>query len=108
MHDDDQLTDIIVFETPEFDEARRLAERLEDRWACHACEKSDVAVVGVFLPPDKGAELAVLLHDVADWIGERSLGGVVFWLDGRGYILPGCEALWPPVESTVVADLTSW
>jgi hypothetical protein len=107
MHDDGQLTDIIVFEAPELGDAWSLAERLEERWACQACEKSDVAVVGVFLPPDKGAELAVLLRDVVDWVTERSLGGIVFWLDGRGYILAGREGLRLD-RVTVEADMSSW
>ena len=49
MHDDAELTDIVVFDVPNLFQARDLVARLEDRWPCHAYQEQDVTVVGVFL-----------------------------------------------------------
>jgi hypothetical protein len=91
MTGDAYLNDIVLFDVPGLAQACALAMRLGSRWPCHAYQESDNAVVGVFLAPERDWELAPLLRDVQDWIAERSVDGVTFWLDGRGYVLRGGE-----------------
>jgi hypothetical protein len=50
-------------------------------------QEPSAAIVTVLLVPDRSPELASLLRRVEAWVGERALDDVVFWLDGRGYLL---------------------
>jgi len=81
------LTDVVLFDVPGLAQACSLAMRLGARWQCHAYQESETAVVGVFLAPDRDWELAPLLRDVQEWIAQRTIDDVTFWLDGRGYVL---------------------
>ncbi len=87
MHNDTELTDVVVFDVPSLSQARELVMRLDDQWACHAYEESNITSVSVFISPTNDGELAPLLRTVEDWVTERSLGGIMFWIDGRGYLL---------------------
>jgi hypothetical protein len=87
MSGETYLNDIVLFDVPGLAQACALAMRLGSRWACHAYQESDTAVVGVFLAPDRDWELAPLLREVQEWIAQRAVTGVTFWLDGRGYVL---------------------
>jgi hypothetical protein len=87
MAADSQLNDIVLFDIPGLAQACALAMRLGNRWPCHAYQDDETAVVGVFLAPERDWELAPLLRDVQNWIAERPVDDVTFWLDGRGYIL---------------------
>lgn len=91
MNGEMYLNDLVLFDVPGLAQACALAMRLGSRWPCHAYQEPETAVVGVFLPPERSWELAPLLRDVQDWISERSVGGVTFWLDGRGYLLRAGE-----------------
>jgi hypothetical protein len=91
MLNDSELTDVVVFDVPSLSQARELVVRLDDQWACHAYEESNITSVSVFISPTNDGELAPLLRAVEDWVTERSLGGIMFWLDGRGYLLRARE-----------------
>ena len=82
-----EAKDIVVFDVPDLSRARELVARLRDRWICHAYQEPSAAIVSVFLSPDCSAELAPLLRRVEAWLADDTLGEVVFWLDGRGYVL---------------------
>ena len=79
--------DIVLFDLPGLAQACALAMRLGSRWPCHAYQEPDTAVVGVYLAPERGWELAPLLREVQDWLAERAVTDVTFWVDGRGYLL---------------------
>src|SRR5438093_596659 len=81
------LTDIVVFDVPSLTQARDLVLRLDDSWACHAYRESNITSVSVYLSPARYNDLAALLRTVEQWVAERRLGGIMFWLDGRGYLL---------------------
>jgi hypothetical protein len=91
MLNDSELTDVVVFDVPSLSQARELVVRLDDQWACHAYEESNITSVSVFIAPTNDSELAPLLRTVEDWVTERSLGGIMFWIDGRGYLLRARE-----------------
>jgi hypothetical protein len=91
MHTGRDLIDVVVFDVPCPSEARDLESRLDDHWACHTYEESNVASVVVFLPPTHDRELAPLLRRVEAWVTGRSLGGIMFLLDGRRYLLRARE-----------------
>ena len=83
-----ELDDVVVFELPTPRDGRGLADRLEDRWPCNVEDADDVTVVGVFLSPTHGLELATMLRDVERWAANQPLEGILFWVDGRCYVLP--------------------
>jgi hypothetical protein len=87
MHGDAQLTDVVVFDVPSLTQARDLVSRLDTSWACHAYRESNITSVSVYLAPARYNDLAALLRTVEDWVAARKLGGIMFWLDGRGYVL---------------------
>ena len=87
MHSESELTDIVVFDVPSLSQARDLISRLEDRWSCYADQESNSASVSVFLSATRDPELAELFRTVEAWVAARSLGGIMFWLDGRSYLL---------------------
>jgi hypothetical protein len=87
MHTGRELTDVVVFDVPCPSQARDLESRLDDQWACHLYEESNITSVVVFLPPTHDCELAPLLRAVEAWVTGRSLGGIMFRVDGRGYLL---------------------
>jgi hypothetical protein len=91
MNGDSYQDDIVLFDIPGLAQACALAMRLGSRWPCHAYQEPGTAVVGVFLAPERGWELAPLLRDVQDWIAERAVMDVTFWVDGRGYLLRAGE-----------------
>ena len=91
MLNDTELTDVVVFDVPSLSQARELVMRIDDQWACHAYEDSNITSVSVFISPTNDHELAPLLRVVEDWVTERSLGGIMFWIDGRGYLLRARE-----------------
>jgi hypothetical protein len=82
-----ELTDVVVFDVSCPSQARDLESQLDDRWACHVYEESNITSVVVFLPPDHDRELAPLLRTVEAWVTGRSLGGIMYRIDGRGYLL---------------------
>jgi hypothetical protein len=87
MENDAELTDIVVFDVPSLTQARDLVSRLDGRWASHAYRESNVTSVSVYLSPARYNDLAALLRTVEEWVAARALGGIMFWLDGRGYLL---------------------
>jgi len=87
MHNEAELTDVVVFDVPSLTQARDLVLRLDGRWACHAYRESNVTSVSVYLSPARYNDLAALLRTVEEWVADRALGGIMFWLDGRGYLL---------------------
>lgn len=87
MQGDAQLTDVVVFDVPSLTQARDLVSRLDTSWACHAYRESNITSVSVYLAPARYNDLAALLRTVEDWVAARRLGGIMFWLDGRGYLL---------------------
>jgi hypothetical protein len=56
-------------------------------------------VVGV-RTPERAEELAELLRGVQAWIGERSLGELRFWLDGRAYFIEARDSIHPTEVTT--------
>jgi hypothetical protein len=92
VHTDPELTDVVVFDVPSLSQARELVMRLDDQWACHAYEDSNITSVSVFISPTNDSELAPLLRTVEAWVTARSLGGIMFWIDGRGYLLRAHES----------------
>jgi hypothetical protein len=86
-----ELTDVVVFDVPCPSQAHDLESRLDDRWACHVYEESNTTSVVVFLPPTHDHELAPLLRAVEAWVTGRSLGGIMFRVDGRRYLLHAQE-----------------
>ncbi len=82
-----ELSDVVVFDVPSLTQARDLVSRLDDSWACHAYRESNITSVSVYLSPARYNDLAALLRTVEDWVASRALGGIMFWLDGRGYVL---------------------
>ena len=87
MQRDAELTDVVVFDVPSLTQARDLVMRLDGSWACHAYRESNVTSVSVYLSPARYNDLAALLRTVEEWVAARALGGIMFWLDGRGYLL---------------------
>ncbi len=82
-----ELTDVVVFDVPSLPQGRELVSRLDANWACHAYREADITSVSVYLSPSRYNDLAALLRTVEEWVKSHDLGGIMFWLDGRGYLL---------------------
>lgn len=81
------LDDIVLFELSTATLAQELARRLRSSsWFAWSEEQDASWIVGVELRAT-GKDLAVLLRAVAAWVGECSLLGLSFHLDGRLYVL---------------------
>ena len=94
-----ELTDVVVFDVPSLTRARELVSQLDGSWACHAYRESNITSVSVYLSPARYNDLAALLRTVEEWVASRALGGIMFWLDGRGYVL---EARNPALVSSPI------
>ena len=84
------LSDVILFELLDFEEATELCRRLAMDWFTWVQSADGHRSVAVVLVPDE-AGLAVLLRTVQRWIGEHGRGAISFELDGRRYALPAAE-----------------
>ena len=87
----ESLDEIVVFELPAPDCARRLVHHLEQARLAWVQTGDAASVVGALLLPEDD-DLAVLLRSVEEWMGLESLFAIRFELDGRTYVLES-----PPV-----------
>lgn len=86
MDFDAPFDEIVVFELPDEEEAQRLWLRLLPARLAWMHRRDDVHCVSAVLRAEPG-DLAVLLRELEDWLGERNLSRVPFELDGRTYSL---------------------
>jgi hypothetical protein len=87
----ESLDEIVQFELPTPDCARRLVQNLEQARLAWVQTGDAASVVGTLLLPEAG-DLAVLLRSVEAWMESESLFAIRFELDGRTYVLES-----PPV-----------
>jgi hypothetical protein len=92
---DDLLEDHVAFAFFDRRDARGLSKRLGP-WTAWVAPHAGTWLVGVEVDAD-GSDLAALLHDVVEWLGEADLGAVGFHVDGRVYTLA------PPAVSPAAA-----
>jgi hypothetical protein len=83
---DAPFDEIVVLELPEEAEAQRLWLRLLPARLAWMHRRGDVHCVSAVLRAEPG-DLALLLRELEDWLGERDLSDVPFELDGRTYSL---------------------
>lgn len=96
------VSDTVRFEVVELSTAVRLAQRLGRSRSVILVAESEYVKSVVAEVQRKPADLAELLRDVEDWIGQESLGAIRYELDGRAYVLDGGDCDW---SVTTVPDL---
>jgi len=80
------IPDVVLFEFSGGIAAHSLSRRVQRTWAVWT-EPDDAGwIVGVELRQNAD-DLALLLRDVARWLGERRLRDLAFQVDGRVYTL---------------------
>lgn len=96
------VSDTIRFEVVELATAVRLAQRLGRNRSVILVAESEY-VKSVVAKVHRGpADLADLLRDVENWVGDESLGAIRYELDGRFFVLDAGGSDW---SVTTVPDL---
>jgi hypothetical protein len=93
---DDLLEDHVVFAFFDRRDARGLSKRLGLSRTAWVAPHAGTWLVGVEVGADD-TDLAALLHDVVEWLGEADIPTVGFHVDGRVYTLA------PPAVSPAAA-----
>jgi len=86
MHHGPALNEIVLFELPDTQSARRLFTYVAPRHLAWHQTGDEEAIVGVVLTPDAD-DLALLLRAVQAWMEQVRLAAIRFELDGRTYVL---------------------
>jgi hypothetical protein len=86
MDFDAPFDETVVFELPDEPEAQRLWLRLLPARLAWMHRRGDAHCVSAVLRAEPG-DLALLLRELEDWLGEREVAEVMFELDGRTYSL---------------------
>lgn len=96
------VSDTIRFEVVELATAVRLAQRLGRNRSVILVAESEY-VKSVVAKVHRGpSDLADLLRDVENWVGDESLGAIRYELDGRFFVLDAGGSDW---SVTTVPDL---
>ena len=88
------VSDTIRFEVVELATAVRLAQRLGRNRSVVLVAESEYVKSVVAEVRRRPADLAELLRDVEEWVGDESLGAIRYELDGGFYVLDGGESDW--------------
>jgi hypothetical protein len=95
-------SDTVRFEVVELATAVRLAQRLARSRPVILLAESEYVKAVVAELHGASTDLAALLREVEAWVREESLGAIRYELDGRAYVLDGCESGW---SVTLVPEL---
>jgi len=87
-----QLSDVVLFELPSFEDAQAFRVRLRPRWPGWSHDDSDVWLFAAELGNEADG-LSLLLREAQDLVAERGLLAIRFVLDGRDYILEAAQPL---------------
>lgn len=95
MHDDTQLDDLLVFDLPTFDDLESFCDRLRPRWPgwSRADDGGWLFAVDLSAHPH---DLAVVLNEARELVGELRLPVIRFSLDGRVYALEAAPVVAGP------------
>jgi hypothetical protein len=91
-----QLSDVVLFELPTFEDAQAFRTRLRPRWHGWSLADDDIWLFAAELGPEADG-LALLLREAQNLIVERELPPVRFVVDNRVYVLEPVE---PVYETT--------
>jgi len=94
-----QLSDVVLFELPTFEDAQAFRTRLRPQWHGWSLADDDIWLFAAEL----GAEpdgLALLLREAQNLIAERELPPVRFVVDNRVYVLEQAEPVYETTGKT--------
>jgi hypothetical protein len=90
------LDDVVVFDVPGTREAEGLYQLLQAGRLAWTYQRDGTTLVAASLRAEP-EDLSDLLRSVQAWTVERSLGGVIFEVDGRAYALESPPRVTAPV-----------
>ena len=93
-----ELDDMVLFELPTHEDVEAFLDRIRPRWEGWSDAEEDVWLCTARL--ERSGDLAPLLREVQELIGELGLDEINFCLDGRAYRL---DAGRPPREADLAA-----
>jgi hypothetical protein len=86
-----QLSDVVLFELPSFEDSQAFRVRFRPRWPGWSVDDEGVWLFAVDLS-DARADLPPLLREAQDLMVERGLPAIRFVLDDRIYVLEPATA----------------
>jgi hypothetical protein len=94
-----QLSDVVLFELPTFEDAQAFRLRLRPQWHGWSLADDDIWLFAAELGTEPDG-LALLLRAVQDLIAERELPPVRFVVDNRVYVLEPAEPVYETTGKT--------
>lgn len=94
-----QLSDVVLFELPTFEDAQAFRTRLRPRWHGWSLADDDIWLFAAELGTEPNS-LALLLRAAQDLIAERELPPVRFVVDNRVYVLEPAEPAYETAGKT--------
>lgn len=94
-----QLSDVVLFELPTFEDAQAFRTRLRPRWHGWSLADDDIWLFAAELGTEPSG-LAQLLREAQDLIAERELPPVRFVVDNRVYVLEPAEPVYETTAKT--------
>jgi hypothetical protein len=88
-----QLSDVVLFELPTFEDSQAFRMRLRERWPGWSLADGELWLFAADLC-DASGDLPLLLRECQDILAERSLPPIRFVLDGRIYMLEPSELVY--------------
>jgi hypothetical protein len=94
-----QLSDVVLFELPTFEDAQAFRTRFRPRWHGWSLADDDIWLFAAELGADSNG-LALLLREAQELITERKLPPVRFVVDNRVYVLEPAEPVYETTGKT--------
>jgi hypothetical protein len=94
-----QLSDVVLFELPTFEDAQAFRTRLRPRWHGWSLADDDIWLFAAELGTEANS-LALLLREAQALLAERELAPVRFVVDNRVYVLEPAEPVYETTGKT--------
>jgi hypothetical protein len=88
-----QLSDVVLFELPSFEDTQAFRIRFRPRWPGWSIADNELWLFAVDLM-EASDDLPTLLHEAQELLAERALPAIRFVLDGRVYELEPAEPVY--------------